>query len=116
MLRLRSLEAARRAAGLEVADVLAELDVHVLQSLVLAPHLGISRELLATSERVTYTIDAAEACGQVARGDARAAFILNPTTIGQVWRAALRGVTMPQKSTYFHPKLLTGLVLNPLAD
>jgi uncharacterized protein (DUF1015 family) len=116
VLRLKSLEAARQAAGADVADVLAELDVHVLQSLVLAPHMGISRELLATGERVSYTIDAAEACGLVAQGSAQAAFILNPTTIGQVWRAALGGVTMPQKSTYFYPKLLTGLVLNPLAE
>ena len=34
----------------------------------------------------------------------------------QVWRVAVAGVTMPQKSTYFYPKLLTGLVMNPLVD
>ena len=46
----------------------------------------------------------------------RVAFILNATRVEQVWSAAQRGLTMPQKSTYFHPKLLSGLVINPLDE
>jgi len=88
----------------------------VLQNLVLEPHLGITPEMLAKSDRVTYTIDEAEALKQVMAGEAQAAFILKATPLNQVWEAAVAGVTMPQKSTYFAPKLLTGLVINPLDD
>lgn len=114
VLRLRSRERARQAAGAQVAAELADLDVVVLQSMVLAPHLGITAEVLAHGERVWYTIDEAAACADVAADRAQAAFILNPTALEQVWQSASRGVTMPQKSTYFYPKLLTGLVFWPL--
>ncbi|MHB0857331.1 MAG: DUF1015 domain-containing protein [Anaerolineae bacterium] len=114
VLRLRSLDSALCAAAGHGAGALAELDVNVLQYLVLGPHLGITAETLAQGERVSYTIHEDEACKQVQRGEAAAAFIINPTTIEQVWRAADRGVTMPQKSTYFSPKPLTGLIFNPL--
>jgi len=116
VLRLRDLGIAQRTTGGCGSNGLAELDVCVLQNLILGPHLGISPEVLATTERVSYTIHEEEACARVQRGEAQAAFILNPTTIEQVWQAAQRGVTLPQKSTYFHPKLLTGLVFNPLDE
>jgi uncharacterized protein (DUF1015 family) len=114
LLKLRDLERARVAAGDRVPDELATLDVCVLQNLILEPHLGIGAEKLATGEQVTYTIHEQEARKLVAGGEARAAFILNPTSVERVWRAARQGVVMPQKSTYFYPKLLSGLVLNPL--
>ena len=114
VLRLRDLERARRAAEGYLAADLAELDGCVLQNLILGPHLHISPEALANTERVSYTIHQDEAFQRVQTGQAQAAFILNPTTVEQVWRAATQGVTMPQKSTYFYPKLLTGLILNPL--
>ena len=49
-------------------------------------------------------------------GAAALAFILNPTPLDAVWSTALQGDVMPQKSTFFYPKLLTGLVMNPLWD
>ncbi len=116
VLRLRSPEHARHAAEGQVPAELAMLDVNILQNLILRPHLGITPEVLADTERVSYTIHEGEACQQVQTGQARAAFILNPTTVEQVWQAATHGMTMPQKSTYFYPKLLTGLVLNPLEE
>jgi uncharacterized protein (DUF1015 family) len=115
-LRLRDLSSARRAAGATAPVEVADLDVSVLQNSILTPHLGITPDLVATDERVAYTIDAQEACTQVAQGQASAVFVLNPTTVAQVFRAARAGVTMPQKSTYFYPKLLTGLVLSLLDD
>jgi uncharacterized protein (DUF1015 family) len=115
VLRLRSLERALRAAGDQPAE-LASLDVNVLQNLILAPRLGISAKALATGEQVSYTIHEEQACALVRCGKAQAAFILNPTRVEQVWRAALKGHTMPQKSTYFWPKLLTGLVIHPLDE
>jgi uncharacterized protein (DUF1015 family) len=71
---------------------------------------------LATSDQVRYTTDAQAACQQVQSGRAAAAFLLSPPSVEQVWHAALHGITMPQKSTFFYPKLLTGLVFRPLDD
>ncbi len=113
VLRLR--DAARLAAAApEAPPELRSLDVTILQKLILEPLMDISAESLAAGERVHYTIDAHQAIAAVARGEAQAAFLLNPTSVQQVWQAACHGLTMPQKSTYFYPKLLTGLVFRPL--
>ncbi len=90
------------------------LDVSILQDLVLEPCFGIDAGALQASERVYYTISEAEACARVDSGQAQAAFILNPTRLAQVWQTARQLQTMPQKSTYFYPKLLTGLVMHTL--
>jgi len=63
---------------------------------------------------VTYTPQRADAVATVDRGDAAAAFLLRPTRIEDVWAVARRGETMPQKSTYFYPKLTSGLLFHPL--
>jgi len=63
---------------------------------------------------VTYTPSASEAVAAVDRGDAQAAFLLRPTRIEDVWEIARRGDVMPQKSTFFYPKLTSGLLLMPL--
>ncbi len=65
-------------------------------------------------EGVTYTPQRAEAVATVDRGDAEAAFLLRPTRIEDVWDVARSGRTMPQKSTYFYPKLTSGLLFHPL--
>jgi uncharacterized protein (DUF1015 family) len=68
----------------------------------------------AAPGRVTYTPHRAEAIATVDRGDAEGAFLLRPTRIEDVWAVARRGRTMPQKSTYFYPKLTSGLLFHPL--
>ncbi|MGI6367129.1 MAG: DUF1015 domain-containing protein [Anaerolineae bacterium] len=110
VLRLRRAALAKSTAE----PSLAGLDVVVLQERILEPLLGISRESLAASAHVTYTIHAREALAAVNEGSAELAFILNPTSVADVWEVATQGLAMPQKSTYFYPKLLTGLVINPL--
>jgi uncharacterized protein (DUF1015 family) len=65
-------------------------------------------------EGVSYTPQREEAVATVDRGDAEAAFLLRPTRIEDVWAVARRGETMPQKSTYFYPKLTSGLLFHPL--
>ena len=65
-------------------------------------------------EGVTYTPDAGEAVAAVDRGEAEAAFLLRPTRIEDVWEIAGRGEVMPQKSTFFYPKLTSGLLFFPL--
>jgi uncharacterized protein (DUF1015 family) len=65
-------------------------------------------------EGVTYTPQRRDAIAAVDRGEAEAAFLLRPTRIEDVWEVAGRGDVMPQKSTFFHPKLTSGLLLHPL--
>ncbi len=114
VLRLRDSQAAQQPESLTGGADLAELDVSVFQHLISEPCYHIDTDGLAQSERVRYTIFENEACDWVDAGQAQAAFILNPTSLQQVWQAARNLVTMPQKSTYFYPKLLTGLVIHAL--
>ncbi len=62
-----------------------------------------------------YVQSVEEATGRIQSGSAQALFVVPPTPIERVQAIATAGETMPAKSTYFYPKLLTGLVLNPLA-
>jgi uncharacterized protein (DUF1015 family) len=77
---------------------------------------GLDAEIVEqiAPEGVTYTPQRAEAVATVDRGDAEAAFLLRPTRLEDVWAVARRGETMPQKSTYFYPKLTSGLLFHPL--
>jgi len=90
------------------------LDVSVLHQLILERELGIDAEKLAAGGFVVYTIHASEAANYVRSGEAGAAFLLRSTPVEQVQLVADAGDKMPQKSTYFFPKLVTGLVLRPL--
>jgi uncharacterized protein (DUF1015 family) len=87
------------------------LDVNVLQYGVLEPLLGIDGATIAAGEHVRYTENAAEALDAVAAGAVPLAFLVNPTRAEQVIAVAAAGDRMPQKSTFFYPKLGTGLVL-----
>jgi uncharacterized protein (DUF1015 family) len=90
------------------------LDVTVLHRLILERELEIGTEKLAAGEHVAYNINAEEAAAKVAGGEYAVAFILRPTRVEQVRDCCASGDKMPQKSTYFYPKLTTGLVLRPL--
>jgi uncharacterized protein (DUF1015 family) len=68
----------------------------------------------AQPQGVTYTAYAEEARAAVDRGDAEGAFLLRATPLDEVWTIARRGGVMPQKSTYFYPKLTSGLLFHPL--
>lgn len=91
-----------------------ELDVTVLHRLILENELGIDAEKLAGGEHVAYTIHAEEAQQKVLSGQTQAAFLLRSTRSEQVSDVANAGDKMPQKSTYFYPKLATGMVIRPL--
>ena len=88
------------------------LDVSVLQFSIFRHVFGIDDAILAAGTAVTYTQDAGEAVRAVASGAARMAFLLNATPVEQVLAVADANGRMPQKSTYFYPKLPTGLVMN----
>jgi len=102
---------AGQGAG-SVQDPLRDLDTVLLQREVLSNLLGIS-EGEVSAGAVRYASDAREALRQVGSGEAAAAFLLNPLTVEMVVQAARSGLRLPQKSTYFYPKLLTGLVIRP---
>jgi uncharacterized protein (DUF1015 family) len=87
------------------------LDVTVLHGLMLGPLLGIDAEALARQSNLAYTHDMEEALARVAAGAAQGAFLMNATPVDQVLAACEAGFVLPQKSTYFQPKLATGLVM-----
>ena len=92
------------------------LDLAALHVAVLEDRLRISAGDVAAGERLAYTRDEADARERVARGEATAAILVRPTRIDQLADVASTGDVMPQKSTYFYPKLLTGMVFYPLED
>jgi uncharacterized protein (DUF1015 family) len=102
----------REAMSREVRD----LDLATLHVAVLGDRLGIGPDEVAGGTRLAYTRSEADARERVARGEATAAILVRPTRLEQLAAVAAAGDVMPQKSTYFYPKLLTGMVFNPLED
>ena len=109
---LLSGEAARAAMPDSVPASWSTLDAALLQYVVLEPLLGIDEAARARGDAVTYTHDAELARRLVGDGSASAAFFLNPPSLEEIFASADAGDRMPQKSTYFTPKLPTGLVLH----
>jgi uncharacterized protein (DUF1015 family) len=91
------------------------LDVAILETLVLTGILGLSEGDIAVKHGVGYAKGIPEVISSLEGGAYDAAFILRPTPIEQVRAVAAAGETMPPKSTYFFPKILSGIVFNPLA-
>ena len=90
------------------------LDVTVLHMLVLERIFGIDAENMAKQINLTYVKRFEDALNVVESGQAQCAFILNPTRVSEIRDVAAAGEKMPQKSTYFYPKLITGLVMNEI--
>ncbi len=90
------------------------LDVSVLHTLVLERLFGIDAENMAKQINLTYVKKAEDAYSAVDEHSAQCAFILNPTKVTEIRDVAAAGEKMPQKSTYFYPKLITGLVMNEI--
>ena len=94
-----------------VTGIARELDVNILHEGILDPLLGIGVEELASQKHVDYFRDRTELAAGVKGGKYQVGFVLNPTTVEEVRAISELGEKMPQKSTDFYPKLLTGLVL-----
>jgi uncharacterized protein (DUF1015 family) len=99
-----------------VSAAVRQLDLAILHATILADRLGIDPAAIASGQALAYTRSQAHAIGAVTRGDAKAAILVRPTRLEQLAAVAGAGDVMPQKSTYFYPKLLTGLVFYPLED
>jgi uncharacterized protein (DUF1015 family) len=97
------------------SEAYRHLDTGVLETLLLKGALGLSDDDISHFNGLFYARDTAEALALVRSGEYDAAFVMRPTPIEQVREIAAAGENMPPKSTYFFPKLLTGLLFNPLA-
>ena len=103
-----------RMAQERASTAVRGLDLAILHAAILGDRLGISAADLATGAKLAYTRSEADAIDAVASGEAKAAILVRPTRLEQLAAVAGAGDVMPQKSTYFYPKLLTGLVFYPL--
>ena len=92
------------------------LDTAVLEALVLQQALGMSEDDISHLNGLGYARTAEEAKARVDGGEADAAFFMAPTPVERVRDVAAAGENMPPKSTYFYPKVLTGMVFNPLEE
>jgi uncharacterized protein (DUF1015 family) len=92
------------------------LDTAVLEAVVLKGALGMSEDDISHLNGLDYARDYDQARERVESGQAEAAFFMRATPVEQVRDVAATGESMPPKSTYFFPKVLTGMVFNPLDD
>jgi uncharacterized protein (DUF1015 family) len=96
------------------SDAYRHLDTAVLEALILKGALGMSEDDVAAKRGLAYSKDFADARDAVESGRADAAFFMRATPVEQVRAVAEAGESMPPKSTFFYPKIPTGLVFNPL--
>jgi uncharacterized protein (DUF1015 family) len=113
MLTLKDPEIAAEALP-DKPEPYRALDTAVLEALVLHGALGMSEDDISHLHGLDYARDTAEARERVESGEAQAAFFMRGTPVAQVRAVAATGESMPPKSTYFFPKVLTGMVFNPL--
>lgn len=95
-------------------EVLRRTDAAILHGGVLEPLLGITDEMQTARTNIWYPQDAAVALGALRGGTGQALFLMNATPVRQVRDVAEAGEVMPQKSTFFYPKVLTGLAIHTL--
>ena len=113
MLTLRDAEIARRALP-DKPEPYRALDTAVLEALILKQALGMSEDDISHLHGLDYARDTAQARRRVEAGEAEAAFFMGATPVARVRDVAATGESMPPKSTYFFPKVLTGMVFNLL--
>jgi uncharacterized protein (DUF1015 family) len=99
-----------------VSPLQRELDVVLLHEGILEPALGITPHAVTTEANLTYEREAASALDSVDSGRAQVSFLLNPCTVEQVMKVATAGEVLPQKSTDFYPKLLSGITMYRLDE
>ncbi len=106
-------EAAAKALAI-LPENQRQLDLSHLHTIVLDRLLGLNEEKVREQTNIRYLRDAGEAVDQVRRGEADVSFLTNPVTMEQLREVAFAGAVMPQKSTDFFPKLLSGLTIYAL--
>lgn len=114
LLSIRSKDVMDKVFGDSIPEVFKNLDVTVLHSLVFANILKMTQEAQEAQENLIYVKSYEDAIAACKKDENQLVFLLNATKIEQVKSVALAGFVMPQKSTYFYPKLLSGLTINLL--
>ncbi|MFA6456962.1 MAG: DUF1015 domain-containing protein [Bacteroidota bacterium] len=97
-------------------DEVKQLDVVLLHNYILGKLLGISQEAQEKKLNIHYLQNVRDGVEEVASGKSQIAFFVNPTRIDQVRAVTKSSNTMPQKSTFFYPKLISGLVFNKMEE
>jgi uncharacterized protein (DUF1015 family) len=100
--------------ALKGPEVLRTLDVTLLHALVIEEILGIDRAAQESQTNLRYVKDTGAALALAKDSGVQAVFLMNPTPVAHVKAVADAGEVMPQKSTFFYPKLASGLVINPI--
>jgi len=113
-LLLRSKTEACASLLADLPENQRRLDLSHLHAIILDKLLGLDAEKVREQTNIRYLRDASEAADQVLRGEADVAFLTNPVTMNQLREVAFAGSVMPQKSTDFYPKLLSGLTIYAL--
>jgi len=116
VLTLKDRDVMGNVFGDTIPEVYRSLDVTILHSLILQRLLGIDHQAQERETNIIYVRGRDEALELVRKEERQLAFILNPTRMEEIKAVALSGHVMPQKSTYFYPKPLTGLVINPIIE
>ncbi len=114
VLTARSMRALDGALPAHWSPAARAVQVLVLNETILEPLLGLDAPARAAGERIAFSEDAAEAWRAVDAGNAQLAFLVHAVRVPEIMAVADAGELLPQKSTFFYPKLGTGLVLNPL--
>ena len=113
-----TLSDTKSMADYDMSPAAMGLDVNVLHTLILEKHLGIGEKQLTEQSNLTYIKDIGDAIvraiGKVDSKESHAVFFMNPTRNDQVQAIAATGEKMPQKSTFYYPKIFTGLAINRL--
>ncbi|CAI2719310.1 DUF1015 domain-containing protein [Nitrospina watsonii] len=112
LLKLKDIDAVAPHMTPDDAEPLKVLDVFQLHTLVLKHIMGIDTKRAEHQQYITYNVRTQESMDNVDRGEFDLVFFMNATRIDQVRSLAEQGVRLPQKATYFYPKLLSGLVIN----
>jgi len=113
ILRLKNKRIMQRLAG-ELSAALRELDVTTLHRLILEHILGLAPEQQVNGDTIRYSQDEEAVLQALEKEDFQAAFILNAPKAEDILTIAAGGEKMPQKSTYFYPKLFSGLIVNKI--
>ncbi len=100
--------------GVTGGGALTRLDVTILHTLVIDRLLGIDAEAQAAQTHIKYVKDTGDAFRRTAAGEGQVCFVMQPTPVEQVKAVADAGEVMPQKSTFFYPKIASGIVFRPV--
>jgi uncharacterized protein (DUF1015 family) len=114
LLTLKDITPVKECIGLGKSEAYCNLDVSILHGLVIERVLGYDTEHISMYQPIQFEKDGIKSVERVASGEFLMTFLLNATKVQEVRDVALAREIMPQKSTYFYPKLLTGLVIADL--